>query len=347
MPSPNPLGSAASASAHGRSGVQYTASSSAAGLLVLFLSAYSLVILTSACCLFRDLFCSSLLAFGYPSAIPFAPSWRLLRLPWRWLQILKLGCLLPFLSRAFRTLLLAPQPGCWFSFSRPIPSLSLPQPAVCSATSFAPLSWPLGILLPFPSLLVGGSCGFRGGGSRSSSSGAFFLSWLHSSCLSPLVPFWLFELFSGLLARRSLLLLLVRALCSSFPLRRPLSSRFLSPGSSGVALPTLLLFSCFASLLTGDISGYSTARSSVAIAALLDSVSPVHHSLLAMFVRPLLPFLFFLGFHSVGLLLWGPLLGLCRSPSHMLCGSLFRSLGFLRLQALLLLPLCCFTLRCL
>ena len=97
VPAPNPLGSAASASAHGLSGVQYTASSSASGLLALFLSACSLVI-TSACCSFRDLFCSSLSAFGYPSAVPFAPSWRLLRLPWRWLQILRLGCLLPFLA---------------------------------------------------------------------------------------------------------------------------------------------------------------------------------------------------------------------------------------------------------
>ena len=90
-----------------------------------------------------------------------------------------------------------------------------------------------------------------------------------------------------------------------------------------------------------------TTQSSVAIAALLGSVSPVHHSLLAMFVQPLLPFLFFLGFRSVGLLLWGPLIRLCQSPSLMLCGSFFRSLGFLRLQALLLLPLRCFTLRCL
>ena len=61
--------------------------------------------------------------------------------------------------------------------------------------------------------------------------------------------------------------------------------------------------------------------------ALLGSASPVHPSLLARFVRPLLPFLLFLGFRSVGLLLWGPLLGLCRSPSHMLCGSLFPVFG--------------------
>ena len=65
VPSPNPLGSAASASAHGLSGVQYSASSSAYGLLALFLSACSLVLLTSACCSFRYLFCTSLSTFGF------------------------------------------------------------------------------------------------------------------------------------------------------------------------------------------------------------------------------------------------------------------------------------------
>ena len=65
VPSPNPLGSAASASAHGLSGVQYSSSSSASGLLALFLSACSLVLLTSACCSFRYLFCTSLSTFGF------------------------------------------------------------------------------------------------------------------------------------------------------------------------------------------------------------------------------------------------------------------------------------------
>ena len=65
VPSPTPLGSAASASAHGLSEVQYTASSSASGLLALFLSACSLVLLPSACCSFRYLFCTSFSTFGF------------------------------------------------------------------------------------------------------------------------------------------------------------------------------------------------------------------------------------------------------------------------------------------
>ena len=129
----------------------------------------------------RPLLLLSLSAFGYPSDVPFAPSWRLLRLPWRWLQILRLGCLLPYLA-----------------------------PFVLSLTACASL---------------------------------------------------LFELFSRLLARRSLLLLLVRSLCSSFPLRCLLYSRSLLPGSSGFALPSLRLFSCIASFLAGNILGYSFAFS--------------------------------------------------------------------------------------
>ena len=65
VPSPTPLGSAASASAHGLSGVQYTASSSASGLLALFLSTCSLILLPSACCSFRYLFCTSFSTFGF------------------------------------------------------------------------------------------------------------------------------------------------------------------------------------------------------------------------------------------------------------------------------------------
>ena len=71
--SPNPLGSAASASAHGLSGVQYSASSSASGLLTLFLSVCSLVLLTSACCSFRYLFCTSLSTFGFSFCHSFRP----------------------------------------------------------------------------------------------------------------------------------------------------------------------------------------------------------------------------------------------------------------------------------
>ena len=97
VPSPNPLGSAASASAHGLSGVQYSASSSTSGLLGLSFSPpvplFSLpqpVVrsATSSAPLSRS-------TFGFSFCRPFAPRWWLL---WRWLQILRLGCLLPFLA---------------------------------------------------------------------------------------------------------------------------------------------------------------------------------------------------------------------------------------------------------
>ena len=56
--------------------------------------------------------------------------------------------------------------------------------------------------------------------------------------------------------------------------------------------------------------------------------------LLAMFVRPLLPFLFFLSFRSVGLILWGPLSGSVGVPlTCYVAFFFFPSLGFLRLQA--------------
>ena len=95
VPSLPPLGSAASASAHGLSGVLYTTSSSASGLLALFLSACSLVLLPSACCSFRYLFCTSFSTFGFSFCRSFC---SFLRLLWRCLQILRLGCLLPFLA---------------------------------------------------------------------------------------------------------------------------------------------------------------------------------------------------------------------------------------------------------
>ena len=171
VPSPNPLGSAASASAHGLSGVQYSAPSFASGLLALFLSACSLILLTSACCSFRYLFCTSLSTFGFPSAVPFTPRWWLLRLPWRWLQILRLGCLPPFLA---------------------------------------------------PFILPLTSC-------------AFFCC-LHSS-----PDFWLFAVSSSFSC----------ALCVVLPAQASLLRSFLSPGSSGVALPSLPLL--FASLLPGGI----------------------------------------------------------------------------------------------
>ena len=222
MPSPNPVGSAASASAHGLSGVQYSASSSASGLLALFLSSCSLVLLTSACCSFHYLFCTSL--------------------------------------------------GLWV------------------------------FLLPFLLLLVGGFCG---AGFRSSGSGASFLSWLCLSCLSPLVSFcclrsspdfWLFAVSSSFAC----------ALCVVLPAQASLLRSFLSPGSSGVGLPFPTLFSC--SRLFFLVSSWSfllpslTTQSSVALVALPGSVYPAHHSLLALFAQPLLPFLFFLGFCPMGLL---------------------------------------------
>ena len=177
MPSTNPLGFAASASARSLSGVRYSASSSASGLLALFFSASSLVLLTSACCSFRYLFCTSFSTFGFPSAIPFTPRWWL---PWRWLQIFRLGCLLPFL-----------------------------------APFFLPLT----------------SCAFL-----------------------------LFALFSRLLAIRSLLLLLVCALCSSS--HSGVSSTFVSLawfkwGRSTLSASLFL----FASLLPGGILGFSFAFS--------------------------------------------------------------------------------------
>ena len=70
--------------------------------------------------------------------------------------------------------------------------------------------------------------------------------------------FLLFALFSGLLDIRSLLL--GRALCSSFPLRCLLYSRFSRLVRAGSFYP-LRLFSCFASLLPGDILGFSFAYS--------------------------------------------------------------------------------------
>ena len=140
-------------------------------------------------------------------------------------------------SQGFSTLLLAPRPGCWLSFSPPVPSFSLPQPVVRSATSSAPLSRPLDFLLLFLSLLVGGFCG---GGFRSSGSGASFLSWLRLSCLSPLVSFcclrsspdfWLFAVSSSLCA-----------LCVVLPAQASLLRSFLSPGSAGSLFPLRLSF---------------------------------------------------------------------------------------------------------
>ena len=178
VPSSNPVGSAASASAHGLSGVQYTASSSASRLLALFLSAFSLVILTSACCSFRYLFCTSLSTFGFS------------------------------FCRSFRSSLVASAASVVVS--------SDPQARV-------PPSFP-GSVCPASLLLC------------------------------------LFALFSRLLAIRSLLLLLVHALCSSS--RSGVSSKFVSlawfeRGRSSLSDSLFL----FASLLPGVILKFSFAFS--------------------------------------------------------------------------------------
>ena len=85
----------------------------------------------------------------------------------------------------------------------------------------------------------------------------------------------------------------------------------------------LIRVSSSGSILEFSLPSLAT-QSSVALAAFLGSVYPVHLSLLALFARPLLPFLSFLGFCSMGLLLSGPLLGLCRGPYPLLGGSLFQ-----------------------
>ena len=141
------------------------------------------------------------------------------------------------------------------------------------------------------------ACSFIGSGSS-------FLSWLCLSCLSPLVSFcclhsspdfWLFAVSSSFSC----------ALCVVLPAQASLLCSFLSPGLSGVALPSPPLFSCsrlfFLVASCSFLLPSLTTQSSDALADLLGSVYPAHHSLLAMFVRPLLPFLFFLGFCSVGL----------------------------------------------
>ena len=105
--------------------------------------------------------------------------------------------------------------------------------------------------------------------------------------------FLLFALFSRLLAIRSLLLLLVCALCSSS--LSGVSSTFVSLAwfERGHSIsPPLFSCSCLFFLVASwcFLLPSLTTQSSVALAALLGSVYPVHHSLLALFVRPLLPF---------------------------------------------------------
>ena len=108
------------------------------------------------------------------------------------------------------------------------------------------------------SLLVGGFCGFRGAGSRSSGSGASFLSWLRSSCLSPLVPFcclhsspdfWLFAVSFSC----ALCVVLSRSGISS----TVVSLAWFERGRSILSASLFL----FASLLPGGILGFSFACS--------------------------------------------------------------------------------------
>ena len=107
------------------------------------------------------------------------------------------------------------------------------------------------------------------------------------ACLSPLVSFcclhsspgfWLFVVSSSS----------SYALCVVLPAQASLLHLFLLPSSSGVTQPSPPLFSC--SRLFFLVASWSfllpslTTQSSVALAALLGSVYPVHHSLLALFV---------------------------------------------------------------
>ena len=140
----------------------------------------------------------------------------------------------------------------------------------------------------------------------------------------------LFAFFSRLLAIRSLLLLLVLTLCGSSRSSASSTSFSLAWFERGHSSLSDSLF-LFASLLLVASRGFPlSSQSSVALAALLGSVYPVHLSLLALFARPLLPFSLLLG-----LLFHGPAL---RSPSQLLGGSLFPILWFLQPPALLLRP---------
>ena len=157
VPSPPPLGSAASASAHGLSGVQYTASSSASGLLALSLSACSLVLLPSVCCSFRYLFCTSFSTFGFS----FCRSFRFslvasvavssdpqARVPPSWLR---LSCLSPLMSFCC----LRSSPEFWLftvsSFSCTL-CVVLPAQASLLRSFLSPGS--SGVALPSPTLFL-------------------------------------------------------------------------------------------------------------------------------------------------------------------------------------------------
>ena len=177
-------------------------------------------------------------------------------------------------SQGFGPLLLAPRPGCWVSLSPPVPSFSLPQPVVRSATSFAPRSRPFGFCF---------CCSFRSSLVTSAASVEV------SSDPLVRVP----TSFPGSVCPASLLLCLF-AVCALLQ-----TSGF---SQSPLRLSFLIRVSSSGSILEFSLPSLAT-QSSVALAALLGSIYPVHLSLLALFARPLLPFLFFLGFYSMGLLL--------------------------------------------
>ena len=181
MPSPNPLGSTASSSAHGLSGVQYTASSSASGLLALFLSACSLV-----------------------SLFPRSPSLSLLFV------------LLPLLHLSL---------DLWVSYR------SLRSSLVAPAASM--------VVAPDPQARVPPS--FPGSVSPASPLGPF-------CCLNSSPDFWLFVVSSSFSC----------ALCVVLS-RSDVSSTVVS--LAWFERPSPPLFSCFASLLPGDILGFSFASS--------------------------------------------------------------------------------------
>ena len=152
-------------------GDSVSASSSASGLLALFLSACPLGLLTSACC------CCSATSFaplsrplGFPSAVPFPPRWWLL---WWWLQVLRLRYLLPFLAT-----FVLPLSSCVFLlfalFSRllAIRSLLLLVRALCSSSRS-------GVSSTFVSLVW-----FKRGCSSLSDSLFLFASWSFSFAFS-------------------------------------------------------------------------------------------------------------------------------------------------------------------
>ena len=226
-------------------------------------------------------------------------------------------CLSSWPLRGSVPLLLAPRPGCWVSLSPPVPSFSLPQPVVRSATSSGPLSRPFGFCFcgSFCSSLVASAASVE----------------VSSDPLVRVPPS-----FPGSVCPASLLLCLF-AVCallqasgfSQSPLRLSFLIRISSSGSIlEFSLPSL---------------AYPVFCCSCGFAGFCLSCPP----LFAGLVRPTSASLSLL----LGFLFHGP--ALVGSSSRALSGSLSTARwllvpvwGFLQLPALLLLPLRCFILHC-